>query len=226
MAFIHKDLLHPDINLGIYRAEVSLFKATTESVQSLKLGYSKKARVDKTREVLHNLTAAARREQVRKALGGGCLDTFQVQRIHDKLTILANNCDLSNRMDIHADGSGKEAWLATHPGCVGREPWEYLKYLPCGPLQLGVNADQVVCDIKVPIYSEQEQCDIDVNISACEEVCDVALGLTATDMDCNIALKLLKTQCNTCDIDADVIIACSEKCGLGDALLDLAQCKI
>lgn len=226
MSLIHESLLNPDDDMSAYRAKVSFVASVGNEVSRKRYGYSYKDKVEERTESLPYLIKLQRREAIRRALGGGCLDVRHMQLVHDKLVQMSDNCDTNQRKDIHIDSSNKEGWLESHPGCVGREPWEALKYVPCGPLVLGVDVHQKVCEITVPVYSTKEECNVEVEMDVCQEVCNVVLNMTTTSSECNAQLQILKQQCRTCDIKLDDLQRCDSTCNLGSEILNAAKCKI
>lgn len=226
MSLIHESLLKPDIDSSAYRAKVAFVASAGNEVSSKLYGYSYKNVVTDRTEALPHLINLQRREVIRRALGGGCLGIRHMQSLYDKLTQMSDNCDINRRKDVHVDDSHKDSWLRANPGCIGREPWEELKYMPCGPLVLGVDIHQKVCEITVPVYSEKEDCNVEVEMDVCLEVCDVVLNMTNTSSECNTQLQILKQQCKTCDIKLDDLQRCDSTCNLGGEILNAAKCKI
>lgn len=226
MAFVRDELLTPNLNLSIYGAKVSLYEGSGSESVSKKWGYSKKDHIIDSWPDTAMVVRAAQREKLRRELGGGCLNVFETQLLTEKLGGIPSNCSMESRKDVFIDTSNKQNWFENNPPCVGREPWEWLKWLPCGPLQLQVDANKTVCDIQVPVYSEKEQCDVNVSLDICKEVCDIDFDIVATTKDCSTALDLLRTQCDTCDISAEVLIECADKCEIVDLLVSAAKCKI
>lgn len=207
---------NPDIDKLIYESKYTLNRLSTDIVKSKLYGYACDKNAEYKVNVLNNFLSVLENESSNIALGGeGCLNSFKLQSLAEKVRKFTTSCNINNRSDLKIDESKEQEWIINNPYCVSRESWEKIAYAICSTFRLEVQRTKDICDtcdLRFDVLSEKEYCDLSFEITRNLIACDIILAIQVYKSMCDLNFKITRNEIE-CKLDFDILVN-EHKCDL------------